>query len=80
LANLAESSQFLTLKENPMATRFFAVNKGLAKTDVVQGSSTQSKDVEIRIDQSTNSLSKMDVLLAIEALEQYITENQWPAS
>ena len=63
-----------------MATRYFGCMKGQQKTDVTQGASALSKDVEIKIDQSTNNLSKDDALLAIENIMNYITENQWPPS
>lgn len=62
-----------------MASRYYGVSKGLQqKTSVAEGSSTNSKDVELVIDLSTNSPSKNDVLQAIEAIKEKITEANWP--
>lgn len=62
-----------------MASRYYGVNKGQAqKTSVAENSSTNSKDVELVIDLTTNAPSKNDVLTALEAIKEKIVEANWP--
>lgn len=61
-----------------MASRYYALAVGGHLTDVAEGSSTQSKDVEIAIDLSTNSPTRIQVLNAIETIKNFITQDNWP--
>lgn len=60
-----------------MANRFVGVNKGQHEVDVVDASSTQTKDLEININLS-QSLSREDALVLIEYIRNYILKKQWP--
>jgi len=62
-----------------MAGFFIAANRGQTLKDVVVGTSTQSKDMELQITSgSTIGLTKQDVMLFIDILEQYIISNGLP--
>lgn len=60
-----------------MASRYFGVNQGQQKTSVVQGSGTNSTNVEFVVDLAAG-MSKSEVLQALEYIEGYIVENIWP--
>ena len=62
-----------------MTDRFYGVDLGGdMKTDVTEAASTTSKVIELRVAYDTAGLTKVDVLKAIEALEQYVTTDTWP--
>ncbi|MEK0416826.1 MAG: hypothetical protein RI949_832 [Pseudomonadota bacterium] len=53
---------------------YFGINNGAGLSGgVAEGSSTTSKDVEVVINTNANVPSKEELLLALEALEAYIT-------
>lgn len=61
-----------------MADRFIGIVKGGTLDSVTQGSSTTSKAIELRIDLAV-TMTKQEVLLALEHLEHYIEQNAiWP--
>ncbi len=60
-----------------MAVRYFGIEKGANVDGVTQGSSTTSKDVEVTVDLAA-AADKQQVLVAIENLKIYITNNIWP--
>ena len=60
-----------------MASRFYALDIGLPQTDVVEGSSTQSKTVEVAIDLADNA-TREQVLVALKNIENYILQDVWP--
>lgn len=60
-----------------MANRYFGLNRGQTEFDIVQDSSTNSTDIELRVDLS-KSLTKSEVLVKLEELENAILKNQWP--
>ena len=62
-----------------MAERFYGIDRGeQGVRNVTEGaSSTATTDVEVRIDLDAN-MSKMEVLLAIDALKEAITQDVWP--
>lgn len=61
-----------------MAKRYVGIDKGKSLDTITQGSSTTSKHVEIVIDLSVTA-TRQDVLVALEKLEYYITQNtSWP--
>lgn len=70
-----------------MATVRFSVGPGKSLEDVTEavGAATVSNAIEITIDQAavvndggtTRSLTKAEVLLAIELLEDYIVRRNW---
>ena len=60
-----------------MASRFYALDIGLPQTDVVEGSSTQSKTVEVAVDLADNA-PREQVLVALKNIENYILQDVWP--
>lgn len=63
-----------------MASRYYGLNRGQNEHDIVEGSSTNSVDIELVVDLDSNSPTKEDVLLALEKLENYILKSTYPAS
>lgn len=58
-----------------MASRYYGINKGQRKTDVVEGSSTNSTGIELVVDLAAiagDGQAKRDILNALEYLKQYI--------
>lgn len=60
-----------------MASRFYALDIGLPQTDVAEGSSTQSKTVEVAVDLA-DSATRDQVLVALENIKNYILQDVWP--
>jgi hypothetical protein len=62
-----------------MADRFYGIDRGeQGVANVTEGSSsTATTDVEVRVDLAAN-MSKMEVLLALEAIKEAITQDTWP--
>jgi hypothetical protein len=72
-----------------MATRRYSIQPGddeFAVTEAV-GAATVTKCIELTVDLATSTVNgasgtravtKEEVLLALEKLENYITKNQWP--
>lgn len=62
-----------------MAQRYYGVDRGEQdKRNVTEGSSTTATlDVEVRIDLAA-TMSKQEVLLALNTIEQAIFEDTWP--
>jgi len=62
-----------------MADRFYGIDRGeQGVRNVTEGSSsTATTDVEVRVDLAAN-MSKMEVLLALEAIKEAITQDTWP--
>lgn len=62
-----------------MATRRYGLSQGETFDQVTEavGAAIVTDSVEITIDLAS-SLSREDVLLAIEKIENYITQNNWP--
>lgn len=60
-----------------MASEYFGYNRGtdLSPDAVTTGTSTGSTDVEVRVD-LTKSLTKLDVLLILEAIERVIEDQR----
>lgn len=61
-----------------MASRYFGINRGQQQTDIVEGSSTNSKDIELAVD-LTKSVTKKELLLAMDLLANYILRGTYPA-
>jgi len=61
-----------------MASVFYGINRGKNFETAVVGSSTNSTDVEIRVD-STKILSREELFEAIEQLENYILQLPYTA-
>jgi hypothetical protein len=55
-----------------MADHFYGVNIGQALGEVSTGTSTTSKKVELRVEDSVSGNSKVEVLLAIDKLRAHI--------
>lgn len=62
-----------------MANRYYGIDRGeQGVRNVTEGAaSTATTDVEVRIDLAA-SMSKMEVLLAIDTLKDAITQDTWP--
>lgn len=62
-----------------MADRFYSCEFGASKTDVAEtASSTAAADVEVRITHDASANSKLNALLALDAIRQRILEDTWP--
>jgi len=59
-----------------MASRYYALDIGLPMTDVAEGSSTQSKTVEVVIDLA-DTPTRDQVLTALKNIENYILQDVW---
>jgi hypothetical protein len=60
-----------------MASRYYALEIGLPQTDVAEGSSTQSKTVEVAVNLA-DSATRDQVLVALENIKNYILQDVWP--
>lgn len=60
-----------------MASRYYALDLGGSIVDVAEGSSTQSKTVEIAIDLADGA-SRQEVFNAIENIKNYILQDIYP--
>lgn len=60
-----------------MASRYYALDLGQNMTQVAEGSSTQSKTVEIAIDLADGA-NRQQVFEAIENIRNYILQDTWP--
>ena len=60
-----------------MASRYYALDIGLPQDDVVEGSSTQSKTVEVAVDLA-DLPTREQVLVALKNIENYILQDVWP--
>jgi hypothetical protein len=60
-----------------MASRYYALDIGLPQTDVAEGSTTQSKTVEVAVDLADNA-TREQVLIALKNIENYILQDVWP--
>lgn len=61
-----------------MANRFYGVNRGQTQEDIVNASSTQSTDIEVRVDLS-KSLTAEEVITKLKQIEDKILANdKWP--
>ena len=65
-----------------MASRYYGVNVGQVKKDVVEGSSSNTTGIELVVDLtkvSADGLSQREILIAIEAIRQYVMNKaKWP--
>lgn len=60
-----------------MASEYYGINRGQNEFDIVEQNSSPSKDIELKIDLAKN-LTREDVLLALEKLENHILKYNWP--
>ena len=62
-----------------MADRYYGVDLGGGMPgNVTEAGSTTSKVIELRVTYTTSGMTKVDVLKAIEALENYVATDTWP--
>ena len=62
-----------------MAKRYLGLTRGnQIGGAVTEDASTTSKSIELVIDLADTALTKSDVLLALENLENYVTQRNWP--
>ena len=57
-----------------MASRFIGINRGQSEFSVVEAASTNSTDVELRVDTGKN-LTKNEVRMAMIMIENYLLKN-----
>lgn len=60
-----------------MASEYYGVNRGQQHKDVVVATSSPTKDIELKID-LTKNLTKAEVIMLLELLEDKITTGIWP--
>lgn len=60
-----------------MASRFYALDIGEHADEVAEGSSTQSKTVEVAVDLADGA-TREQVLVTLDEIKQYILEDSWP--
>lgn len=60
-----------------MASRYYGINKGQTEFAIVEGSSTNSTNIELVVNLAS-SPSREDVILALEKFENYIISHIWP--
>lgn len=62
-----------------MADRYFSCEFGQTKVDVAEtGTSTAAADVEVRVTYDATNNGKQALLMALAAISQRITEDNWP--
>lgn len=65
-----------------MAERYYGLDLGQTKNNVTEGSSsTATLDVEVRVDLAGVNAAgqgRQDVIIALNNIIQYITEDNWP--
>jgi len=62
-----------------MAKRYIGLNRGnQLDGGITEDSSTTSKSIELVIDLADATLTREDVMLALEALEAYLIKRNWP--
>jgi hypothetical protein len=62
-----------------MASRYYGLNRGQHQTDVVEGSSTGTKDIEAVVDLAA-SMSKSEFLRALDMFKNRLVKDNWPAA
>lgn len=60
-----------------MATVYYGINRGQNEFDVVESGSTNSTDIELAYD-TTKSLTKSEILLALEKIANRIVKDNFP--
>ena len=62
-----------------MAKRYIGLNRGNQLDGAItEDASTTSKSIELVIDLADATLTREDVLMALEALEAYLIKRNWP--
>lgn len=62
-----------------MADRFFGANIGANfPADVLESGSTTSRTVEVRVTYDATGADKVEVLSALEAIKNYIIQDNYP--
>lgn len=62
-----------------MAKRYIGLNRGNQLDGAItEDSSTTSKSIELVIDLADTTLTREDVMLALEAIEAYLIKRNWP--
>lgn len=60
-----------------MADRIYGIDRGETEFQVVEGSVSPAKGVEVVVDLAVN-LTKAEVLMALEYIENAIIKGNWP--
>lgn len=60
-----------------MADRIYGLDRGDTEFDVVEGSSSPTKDVEVVVDLEVN-LKKSEVLDQLDMIRNHILKGNWP--
>lgn len=62
-----------------MATRFYGIDiGGDMPNDVTEAGSTTSKNIELAVVYDASGMDKKTVLIALEALYYYVSQDTWP--
>lgn len=60
-----------------MAHRYWGSNRGQTQTDVVEASSSPTKNVEVNVDLSAN-MSREEVIIKLNEIMNVILQDKWP--
>jgi hypothetical protein len=60
-----------------MADRIYGIDRGQTEFQVVEGSASPTTGVEVVIDLAVG-LTKAEVLMALECIENHIIKGNWP--
>ena len=60
-----------------MASRYYGINRGQTEFSVAEGSSTNTKDVELVVDLAKN-LTKAEVIEKIDEIKNHVLKGNWP--
>lgn len=60
-----------------MADRIYGLDRGDTLTEVVEGSASPTKDVEVVVDLAVG-LTKAEVLMLLDEIKGYIVTGNWP--
>lgn len=63
-----------------MAVRYYGVNVGSkgSRENVSEAGSITSRTVELAVTYDDTGMSRVEALMAIEAIKDYITQDTWP--
>lgn len=60
-----------------MASEYYGLNRGQTEFEVTEQNSSPSKDVELKVD-LTKNLTKAEVILILEMIENHLVKGNWP--
>ncbi len=60
-----------------MASEYWGLNRGQVYTDIVEQSTTPSKDLEVKLD-LTKNMTRDEVIVALEQIVIAMNKDVWP--